>query len=397
MQKDFEVTRTSDLQVGHSLQSQRVWHNVLHSKPNNIRDVDRLTELDMNPMLDGIKLKSYVDTETKRKLEEICSENMFSMKVEKNTHELTYSIDYRKMLQQAIDNGVIALSDKDEKELKEKKVLPPCRYNSSIIDENNKLDFSLGQGKEETIMQRLIVGFKKEYKLRERWQVRIWINPNKLVGSAVLQNKEPVIWFTKNKILPLLRKVVINQFDINVDLGVAIEDIAGYDEKYNQWTVGQFETTKYLNNLLKHHDDQKTDINFGSDILGVNNVLAIYSKTHELLEKGKNSYISSKEIQALAEKGVSVSRLEFRCYNEFEVKTFLENDTYIDDSFTIYVYYRDKQGTRKRKRLKDLLNKTLKGASQKILDFALINDNIVNNTLNCEQIHKTEFSRFKRF
>lgn len=319
--------------------------------------------------LDGLTLTCDINENTKDKLEQIIKPNV----LDKTKLEMT--LDYKKIYLLAVKENLIT----------NKYNIEQITYRSNFV-KDGKYNESKQLGDEMVLDQSVTISIKKRYEIEKGfyYKFRLWINPNKFVRDPKLQEFEPLIWFTKKYIYPELNNVRIEEIHLNQDFGCNYNTFKAYKGK----TVAKgkqvlektkYKGSKYLNNFLQIYEYNKTKRTSHGYL---DCTVIIYDKSNEISNKKCKSYIDESELDILAENGIYVTRMELRSYTTEQSRAILKSDCLLSDKYCIFYHYRSEQGYLKRKRVKNLLNRQYKKGRDLVKNFALIDDEILNNTLN---------------
>lgn len=341
------------------------------SKDNMNKKQVKLNSLsdNLNVGLDGLILNCDIDISTKKTLIEIIKPYIL------NPKEIKMILNYQKIYSLAVKENLVTNKYSTDKII----------YRFNIV-KNRQYNPFKQSGDEMILDQSVTISINGKYDIKKGlyYEFKLWINPNKFLKDTKLQELEPLIWFTKKYIYPHLAKVRIEEIHLNQDFGCSYNDFKVYKDKTivkgkQVLEKSKYTFSKYLNNCLQIYDYNKHKRSFYGNF---DSTLIIYNKSAEISNKVCKSYINKSELDSLSKKGINVTRMELRSYTTEQSAAILKSDCLLSDRYSIFYYYKDENGYVKHKRVKNLLNRQYKKGRDLVKNFALVNDEIIKNTLN---------------
>ncbi|TPR47829.1 hypothetical protein DY037_08045 [Apilactobacillus micheneri] len=228
--------------------------------------------------------------------------------------------------------------------------------------------------------------------------IKVTINPNRFVGDT---QKEEIIRILKENIIDLIEKPRIGHIDLNMD--------TPYNIKYfNLKYLGNKKvnvTNKYeQRNNVKIDLSKTIEVNPNSHEMNA----IIYDKVRERLNSSRedDSYISRSYAKRLYNEGMYITRFEIRLLKANVVKKFINNPKDISKCFDLKYRNTSNEGllfvadnytpkpldkrqdfvklskSEGKKSYKQIVQRELKKALNKLKDECYINADIINNTIN---------------
>lgn len=199
-----------------------------------------------------------------------------------------------------------------------------------------------------------------------KYILSIWFNPNKFILlDKDMQTHEPLLRFFYDFIKPKLAKTSVKDLHLNIDLNVNLNNI---EVRKNKRTIKSNNmTSKYINNLNNKTKDK----------------LMFYDKNAEISKKKSRSYYSEEEIEIVKESNIKTTRIELRAINGEQVANYLRGNKHIlGPNISILYKFRDENGRRHQRSLKDSLNASYSRIPKILEESHLLTEDIYLNTLN---------------